>query len=183
MSKPIWSVVAALGAALLFAAPASATTKSAFSTGGTATIPNSGSASLYGWTTNVSGFGSGELITDIEVGVLGITHQYLGDIGAVLVSPGGQAFELFDDVDGCSVSGFDMTFHDTAPDGLVPQTCPPASGTFKPTVRIFGASESYPDPGPGLAYANPGPAGGGTATLDGTYGGYGANGLWKLYIV
>ena len=67
--------------------------------------------------------------------------------------------------------------------GSAPDGCTLAEGTYKPTVRVFASTESYPAPGPLLAYANPGPAGGGTETLDGTFGGYLADGAWKLYIV
>jgi hypothetical protein len=157
------------------ASTASAST-SFFSSGG-ATIPDSGTANPYPSTTNVHDMTG--LTTDIDVGILGLTHTDVSDIGAVLVSPGGQAFELFDDINGGSVSGISVTFNDQAA-GLAPDTGTLSSGTYKPTARITGSS--FPSPGPLTAYDNPGPAGGGTATLDGTFGGFGANGTWKLYL-
>jgi hypothetical protein len=175
------AAVCVLAIACLAGTAGTASASSFFSLDGTSTIPASGNASLYPSTITVPGTTTG-LVTDIDVGITGVTHANLMDLGAVLVSPGGKAFEPFDAIDGGSVSNINVTFNDQA-SGLAPQGGTLATGTYKPTVRIFGLSESYPAPGPGLAYANPGPAGGGTATLDGTFGGFAASGTWKLYVV
>jgi subtilisin-like proprotein convertase family protein len=172
--KAFVTCVAALAFALSSAGTASA---EVFNSASGLTIPADGNATPYPSTTSVSG--TTGLITDINVGFSNLTHGDLEDIGAVLVSPTGQAFLVFDGIGGGNVTNINVAFDDQAA-GLAPQVAPLPPGTYKPTQRFY--DDIFPTPGPGMNYEQPGPFGGGTATLNGTFGGYPANGIWSLYV-
>jgi hypothetical protein len=103
-------------------------------------------------------------------------------VGIVLVGPGGQAYLLMNGIgpeSAGSVAGITLTLADAAATQLS-GTEVPATGVFRPAAYYSG--DSFPAPGPLTAYANPGPAGGGTATLNGTFGGTNPNGVWRLFV-
>ncbi len=145
-----------------------------FGTGG----PNNGS--LYPSPINVTGL-SGNIPTtpgSIKVTINNFSHTFASDVGFVLVGPTGAAF-LIQDVAGGEdpVSGVTYTLSDTGATFL-PETSWTA-GTYKPTSYFLG--DSFPAPGPLTAYANPGPASGGTATFSSVFGGTNPNGTWNLF--
>jgi hypothetical protein len=76
------------------------------------------------------------------------------------------------------MSGVTYSFSDAGAAQL-PEADAWGPGTYKPTTYFTG--DSFPAPGPGTVYGNPGPAGSGTATFASTFGGTNPNGDWKLY--
>jgi len=124
----------------------------------------------------VGGLGS---VTDVNVTLFSYSHTNPDDIGVLLVGPGGQGLELMSGAGGIEdASGLQFTFDDSAAAQL-PSDGALAAGTYKPTGydRLI-----YPAPGPGLAYNNPGPDRGGTATLASTFNALPANGTWNLFV-
>ena len=63
---------------------------------------------------------------------------------------------------------------------VLPDVMAFTQGTYRP-ASYFGG-DAFPAPGPGTAYANPGPAASGTATMASTFGGSNSNGTWRLYV-
>ena len=116
----------------------------------------------------------------MTVTITGFSHTFPDDVGIALVAPDGRAMVLMDGVgaSGDSASNVTLTFADTAAAILPDDTI--VSGTYKPTAHI--ANDNFDPPGPGTTAANPGPAGGGTATLNGTFAGANPNGVWKLFV-
>jgi subtilisin-like proprotein convertase family protein len=166
---------------LVVSASASAAPVATFSNPQPISIPAFGTASPYPSTITVTGLSG--LTTDVNVSVKQFSHTFPKDVGIVLVGPGpgGQALLLQDGAgNAVDVSNVTTTFDDQAA-GSLPDTAPWSSGLYKPTNHISGP-DSFPAPGPGTSYGNPGPAGGGTATLNGTYPAINPNGTWKLYV-
>lgn len=120
-------------------------------------------------------------ITGVIVSISGFTHTYPDDVGMVLVGPGGQALLLQSGAgdEASDASGLNYTFDDAAAT-VLPDLTAWTSGSYKPTAYYGG--DNFPAPGPGTTYGNPGPFGGGTATLASTYAGTSANGTWNLYV-
>jgi hypothetical protein len=124
-------------------------------------------------------------ITDLDVIVRGIQAADGDGLALLLQAPSGQALVLLNGGPG-EISFADITFDDSAP-GQIPFGMDLGSGatgryyTFKPTD--YYAGDDFPAPGPGTAYNNPGPDGGGTATLRSTFGGIEPTGTWRLFAV
>jgi len=101
-------------------------------------------------------------------------------VGIVLVGPTGVALLL---QNGCDddvpMSGVTYTLSDTGATQL-PDTTDWPAGTYKPAAYYTG--DSFPAPGPLLAYNHPGPAGGNSATFSSTFGGTNPNGTWNLFV-
>jgi subtilisin-like proprotein convertase family protein len=178
------AAVATLG---LAAAPASAAT---FSNNSGITI-NSGSEECFGTVTTqpatadpypsaitVSGLGSS--ISDVNVTISGLSHQFPEDVGLLLVSPAGQSTILMTDSGGeGEVSGIDLIFDDAASGG-VPDEGPLTSGTYQPSVgttpaesQNCAAPASFPAPAPASPY------GSSLSVFNDTN----PNGDWKLYVI
>jgi hypothetical protein len=123
-------------------------------------------------------------ISDINVGLDGVIAPEGDGLGVVLQAPGGQSLVLLDG--GPSEIFFSgLTFDDSAP-GQVPVDADLTStgaGLFRFKPTDYYADDDFPAPGPGTNYANPGPDGGGTATLGSTFNGTDPNGTWKLFVV
>lgn len=120
-------------------------------------------------------------ITGVTVSLFGFSHAFPDDVGLVLVGPGGQALLLQSGAgDAAPVSGVSYSFSDTA-SGPLPDLTARTSGSFKPTNYL--GTDTYPAPGPGTTYSNPGPSGGGTATFASVFGGTTSNGTWNLFAV
>jgi hypothetical protein len=115
-----------------------------------------------------------------EVTINGLTHTFPGHIGIVLVGPGGAALLIQDGAGDAPVTNLTYTLSDTGATHL-PATGIWGAGTYKPTS--YYTDHSFPPPGPGTAYGNPGPAGGNSATFASIFGGTHANGVWSLYVV
>ena len=158
-----------LSAAFLFATvqAASALTLS-FNLPANSTINPVGPATPYPLLVNVGGL-SGPII-DINVGLTGLTHGFINDVGILLLGPSGQTVVLFDGIGGSTaVTNVNLTLDDQASASL---SCSSAiaSGTFKPTNCIVG--DVFPPPAPGLPYG---------ALLSG-FNGTNPNGTWRLFI-
>ena len=156
-------------------------TTSTFSNTAPITIPDSGTAVPYPSTVTVAGVGT-ILATagSVQVTINGFSHTFPGDVGIVLVGPTGAACSLQDGAgDDPDMVDVTYTLSDTGATQL-PDTGTWGPGTYKPTAYV---EDSFPAPGPGTTYGNPGPAGGGTATFASIFGGTNANGVWSLYVV
>jgi uncharacterized repeat protein (TIGR01451 family) len=80
-----------------------------FSNSGVITIPDSGSASPYPSTINVSGLGG--MVRNVSVTLSNLTHSYPGDLKIALVSPAGQTVVLTTNLCGpYGVSNVTLTF-------------------------------------------------------------------------
>jgi subtilisin-like proprotein convertase family protein len=134
------------------------------------TIPLVGNATPYPVTINVSGL-SGPL-TDLNVTLAGLTHEFINDVGALLVGPGGQSVVLFDGVGGNTSipNPITIVLDDQASQSLPSGTI--VSGTYKPTNDITSPPDTFPSPAPGLPYGS---------TLSG-FNGTNPNGTWRLFI-
>jgi subtilisin-like proprotein convertase family protein len=116
----------------------------------------------------------------IKVTINGLSHTFPDDFGFVLVAPNGDALLLQDGVgDGTDIVNLTYTFSDSGATQL-PTAGVWAAGTYKPTTYYTG--DSFPAPGPLLAYGSPGPTGGGTATFQSTFAGDNPNGVWNLFV-
>lgn len=142
-------------------------------------IPSSGPASPYPSTINVSGIGTiPNTPGSVQVTLHNFNHTFPEDLGIVLVGPTGDALMLFDGAGGGTPAvNLTFTISDTAANYF--PTTALSSGTYKPTLYYL---DSFPAPGPGTSYANPGPSGGGTATFASVFGGTNANGDWNLFV-
>jgi subtilisin-like proprotein convertase family protein len=130
-------------------------------------IPNSGAATPYPSTINVSGI-SGP-VTKVTATLHGLTHTFPGDLDVLLVGPGGQKVILMSDAgSGTDVSNITLTFEDGAPPASLTAL---VSGTFAPTNS--GTGDTFPAPAPAGPY--------GTALS--AFNGVNPNGVWQLFIV
>jgi hypothetical protein len=118
----------------------------------------------------------------VKVTLNNFSHTFPDDLALVLVGPTGAALLIQDgagDINSAMV-GITYTISDDGAAQLPDLTSWPA-GTYKPAAYYTG--DSFPAPGPLLAYNHPGPAvGGGTATLTSTFGGTAPNGTWNLFV-
>ncbi len=162
---------------LAVCASASAAPIATFSNQQPIAIPVFGNASPYGSPIVVSGLAGST--TSVNVTVRGQSHARVNDIGIVLVGPTGAALLLQDAAGGSSgLSDVTTIFSDSGGASPLPNSGAWPSGSYKPTAY---AAESFPAPGPGTAYGNPGPVGGGTATFASTFDSLNPNGTWRLY--
>ncbi len=129
----------------------------------------------------------GGTITDVEVTISGLSHVAQTFNLAVVVS-GPETMQrslmLMDCAGSNSPENLTFTFDDSAPaqlpDGFTNPN-PVTSGAWRPTAHCTG--ENFPSPGPGTSFSNPGPAGGGTATLASAFNNTGPDGEWGLYVL
>jgi subtilisin-like proprotein convertase family protein len=143
---------------------------------GSITINDNAVASVYPSAIAVSG--QPVKLTSLTVTINGFSHQAAGDVGMVLVGPGGQAFLIQDDAGGASaVSNVNYTLSDSAAVSL-PQNTAWAAGTYKPSAYFSG--DSFASPGPGTTYSSPATAG--TSTFNTIYLDTNPNGTWNLYV-
>jgi hypothetical protein len=148
-----------------------------FSNPAAITINVSGPATPYPSAINVSGLTG--TITGVSLTINNFSHTFVSDVGMVLVSPTGTAFDFQDGPgDLASMSNVTYTVSDSGATQL-PQNGAWAAGTYKP-ANYF--NDNYPAPGPGTTYANPGPISGGTATFASTFNGAAPNGTWNLFV-
>ncbi len=125
-------------------------------------------------------------ITDLNVIFNGFTHPAPSDVqGPLLVGPGGQSLLLMACVggDGGPGAANNATLKIDDSSGIPLPDFPgaPTTGTYKPANQCGGTPPSFPSPGPLTSYANPGPGGGGGATLASVFNGTSANGIWSLF--
>lgn len=134
-------------------------------------------ANPYPSTINVAGVS--QPISNVTVTLNNFSHTFPSDVGIVLVGPNSDALLLQDAAGDVAITNVTYTFSDAAAIRLPEESW--GAGTYKPTNYFAG--DSFPAPGPGTNYANPGPDGGGTATFQSVFGGDVANGNWNLYVV
>ena len=142
------------------------------------TIPALGNASPYPSTINVTGLSG--TITSVKVTFNGFNHTFPDDLGIVVVGPTGAALLVQDGAGEAPVPSVTYTIADSGATPL-PDVATWGPGTYKPAAYFTG--DSFPSPGPLLAYSHPGPAGGNTATFASTFNGTAPNGNWNLFIV
>jgi subtilisin-like proprotein convertase family protein len=137
-------------------------------------IPDSGQATPYPATINVSGLSG--TITDVDVTLGGVSHTWPDDVSALLVGPGGQNVMLMSDVGGgADLNGVELTFDDEAP-GTLPDGAQITAGTYKPTQ--VSAEDDHPSPASLPSPAPAGPYGASLSALDGAA----PNGTYSLYV-
>ena len=137
-------------------------------------IPDSGEATPYPATINVSGLSG--TTTDVDVTLGGVSHTWPDDVSALLVGPGGQNVMLMSDVGGgAALNGVELTFDDEAP-GTLPDGARITAGTYKPT-RVSG-EDDHPSPANLPSPAPAGPYGTSLSALDGGD----PNGTYSLYV-
>lgn len=116
----------------------------------------------------------------IKVTLNGFSHTFPDDVAIVLVGPTGAALLLQSGAgDNPNMVGVTYTLSDTGAAAL-PNLTAWTAGTYKPTAYYTG--DDFPAPGPGTAYAHPGPADANSATFSSVFGGTNPNGDWKLYV-
>lgn len=145
------------------------------------TIPDIGIATPYPSDITVAGLpGWFALAQTAKVTINGLTHTFTNDVGIVLVGPGGAALLIQDGAGNGAVANLTYTLSDAGATQL-PATGVWGTGTYKPAS--YYTDHSFPPPGPGTAYGNPGPAGGNSATFSSIFAGTTPNGVWSLYVV
>ena len=120
----------------------------------------------------VSGLGS--KVSDVNLTLKGLSHDYPDDLDLLLVGPGGQQSLLMSDVGGGDeVNGLDLTFDDQAPSGIADDASP-TTGSYRPSdVVVPGFPDRFDAPAPALS---------GNTALS-AFNGTNPNGVWSLYAV
>lgn len=113
---------------------------------------------------------AGEVVTDVDVQLTGLSHESVSALAVLLVAPDGTTnTTLMDRVGGTRVEGVDVHFDDEAA-AFVPS--PLVSGTYRPTRTNVGSS-TFPAPAPvparPFSLAN--------------FNGIDPNGDWSLYVL
>jgi subtilisin-like proprotein convertase family protein len=119
-------------------------------------------------------------VSDVNVTLTGLSHNFPDDIGVLLVGPEGQTTILMTDVGGSDrtpASAVNLTLDDAA-SGALPDGGQLSSGTYQPTRGTVDtlnchAPSSFP------ASAPAGPYGSSLSVFNGTN----ANGTWQLYVI
>jgi subtilisin-like proprotein convertase family protein len=119
---------------------------------------------------NVTGVGILGGCATIEQVDINLNHTWCGDIGILLIGPGGQFIDLSTSNGGSGDNYTNTVFSDNAPD-FVTSGAPPFTGTFRPEGRATTLNNPY---------SNALPLG--TATFANTFNGTNADGNWTLYI-
>jgi hypothetical protein len=144
-----------------------------FANNGQIAIPgagSSGNALSYPATIHSRGFKKGK-IKDVNVTLIGLSHQFLDDVDVLLVAENGRNALVMSDVGGNgNVSGLTYTFDDEAPDALLDEI-PFIGDRFQPANFPTSSDD----------FVAPAPVPSGNAALSVFDGGL-ANGEWKLFI-
>lgn len=117
--------------------------------------------------TGVGVLGGCALIANVEID---LTHTWVGDIGILLIGPGGQILDLSTGNGGANDNYTNTVFSDNAADFITSGT-PPFTGTWRPEGRATSLTAPYTN-APPL----------GTHTFASTFNGTNADGVWTLYI-
>jgi subtilisin-like proprotein convertase family protein len=158
--------VTSSAALLSISSPANAAT---FTNAALITIPDSGTATPYPSTINVSGMAG--VVSKVTLSLKQLSHTYIHDVDVLLAGPAGQRTLVFAHVGGTlGVTNITLSFDDAASASL-PVSSQVVSGTFKPTNG--GGTVSFPSPAPAAPYG---------ATLSG-FNGTAPNGTWSLYVL
>jgi len=106
-------------------------------------------------------------IDNVEIN---LTHSWVGDIGILLIGPGGQVLELSTGNGGAGNDYLNTIFSDDA-GVFITAGAPPFTGNFRPEGRVTNLNNPY---------SNTPPLG--THTFASTYNGTNADGTWTLYV-
>ena len=121
-------------------------------------------SSPYGTTINIAG--ATGTITDVSVTLNGFSHSFPGDLGIMLVGPGGQQVMLMGRlIESSAANSVTLTFNANAASPVVPSV----SGTYLPA---YISSEPFPAPAPAVT---------GNVDLN-VFDGTAANGTWSLFV-
>jgi subtilisin-like proprotein convertase family protein len=113
--------------------------------------------------------GAGNVVTDVNVTVSGLTHTSPADIDMLLVGPRGQQATILSDAGSdADVNGVTLVLDDAA---ATPVGSPMVSGSFQPTN--LGGVDPFPTPSPAAT---------GASALS-AFNGTDPNGTWQLYVV
>ena len=167
----------ALGALVLVGSALAATfsNTSAITIADSATPPTP--ASSYPSQIVVSGEPS---VTDLNVTLSGLSHNFGDDVDILLVGPGGQTVVLMSDAIGDVASNLTLVFDDEAA-AMLPDEDPAVSGAYKPTNFGRSSIDVCPtEPDPDLWPTAPAAPYGQTLSM---FDNTNPNGTWKLYIV
>jgi subtilisin-like proprotein convertase family protein len=118
----------------------------------------------------VSGVGVIGGCVSIENVEINLTHTWVGDIGILLIGPGGQVLELSTGNGGPGDNYTNTVFTDNTGQ-FITDGAPPYTGVFRPEGRVTNLNNPY---------SNAPPLG--THTFASTYNGVNADGSWTLYI-
>jgi uncharacterized repeat protein (TIGR01451 family) len=148
-------------------------TKTQLTSGNPILIPDSGPATPYPSTINISSVTG--LVSKATVTISNLSHAFPNDLEMLLVAPSGRATVLMAGTGGpYSVTNVTLTFDDTATATLPvsnPSTVTPlVSGVFQPSD--FGLAVGFPSPAPAGPYS----------TVLGSVNGTDPNGTWSLYV-
>jgi lysyl oxidase len=175
-TTPRWRMLATfVGVVVAMLALGSAAWAAVISNSSPISIPDSGTATPYPATINVSGLSG--TTTDVNVTLLGVRHTWPDDVSALLVGPGGQKVMLMSEVGGgYDLNGVGLTFDDEAA-GTLPDKSQISAGTYKPTqgTSADGSNArpaSLPSPAPA------GPYGTSLSSFDAAD----PNGTYSLYV-
>jgi subtilisin-like proprotein convertase family protein len=139
-----------------------------FSNAAPVSIPDSGAASPYPATLNVSNMGG--TISKVTVKLKGLSHTYPSDLDVLLVGPNGQQVVLMSDAgSGNNINNVTVTIDDAASQSFSKSTI--NTGSYRP--RNLGSGDDFPAPAPGGSPAT------GLSAFNHTT----ANGVWQLYVV
>ena len=149
---------------------ASSTATASFTNAAPITIPDSGAASPYPSTINVSG--TSGTISNVTVTLKGLSQTWASDVDVLLVGPTGQKLVVMSDAGSGTANNVTLTLSDTAAAALPASGL--VSGTFRPTNLTDDSpgGDDFPAPAPIAPYGST------FATFDGTA----ANGSWSLYV-
>ncbi len=115
-------------------------------------------------------------IEKVTVTLNNLNHDYVNDVGVLLVGPGGNVVLMNNSGGGYPISGATLTFDASAP-SILPQFSQIGSGTYKPGDYTPGGTASFLSPSAPGPNAPAGPYG----TL-GSFAGQNPNGVWRLYV-
>ena len=118
----------------------------------------------------VSGIGVIGGCVSIDNVTMDLEHSWVGDIGILLIGPGGQVLELSTGNGGAGNNYTNTVFTDNTADFITTGT-PPYTGVFRPEGRVQNLANPYSN-APAL----------GTFTFANVYNGTNADGTWQLYI-
>jgi hypothetical protein len=136
----------------------------------TASLDSGGLSDPYPAELEVTGF-TGR-ISDLDLSLLGFSHEVPDDVDVLLVAPDGTKVQVFSDAGGSNTVGsLDLTLDQDAATSL-PDSNALTTGVFKPA--------NY-DPS-GDTFAADAPAGPYDTSLD-AFDGKDPNGIWKLYVM
>ena len=180
--NPILSLRVSVHAIFLFlfcfALFGSASAQTTFTNAASISIPNSGQATPYPSSINVSGMPTS--ITKVTVSLNNYSHTFPDDVDMMLVAPNGTRMVISSDVCGNSpIANLNIVLDDAAAT-LMPDAGTCASTTYRPSN--VGTADPFPAPAStSVAAENAAPAG--TATFASRFNGINPNGTWSLYVV